>query len=419
MPEESTPEAAPQIVQPVTRGPSTSGAEIKNLVDEFLGPESEAPEAPETPAVAETPAAPETPAVAETPEAPAVAETPPAPPQDSGIPEDVLAPPEAPTLDVDDDDGPPAGSDPKANEAWKRVKQERRELRDKVKSAEEEATRLRATQTPELEETMQLRAQVAEYETRIGQFDLSETRAFKNKYDAPMMEAFQKGVRVLVRQGRDPAEAEKLMRQLVDPVRSGAFDQSELESHIADESFAVQGAITNNVLDYASLHDTRQAALDSWQETRAVTVEQENRDTEISLMENIEQDTASAVTAAVAEGNWMLAQSVDNQEWNEAVDARTMLVKGIVRSAERADLVKWVVEGVTAKETRELLLAERTRSVALKAENDRLTAATPLLGGAGDSRVTRLAPVSEQPRDAQAVIDAAFADAPRGHPMHG
>jgi len=353
-----------------------------------------APEAPAEPAAPAAEPAPADPGV--TPEV-----TPEADDYQSAIPSDVMAPPAA---EPDADPEPPASvaKDAKANEAWKSIRADLKKAKEDARNAQAEIERLRAQPQPEVSEVLQYKKQIEEYEAKLGQHDLASTKAFQQRYDAPMTSLINKGVHLLVRSGKDADEAKVLVRKLLDPNTS--MEQSQ--ELLADQPFALQGAIMSLTSEFQDLSDQRQEALQHWNETKAAMGEQETRNTEIKLVEDIEKNTSEAVQQALKEGNWMFAMSNNNPEWNDAVGKRVQAVKGIIRTAKPAELVKWVIEGVTAKPLRDLLKQTDDKARSLKAELDKLVKVSPRLAAGAPSRAP--ADRSGKPRTPSEVIDSVF-----------
>jgi hypothetical protein len=311
-------------------------------------------------------------------------------------------------VDDDDDIAPTAiDNDPKARHAFAKVKAERKQMREENKRLREELDRLSKSQTPDLQEVLDLRKQIDSYETKLGQFDIASTRSFKERFDAPLNHAYKRCVSLLTMSGRDPETANSIVSKLTD----AGMEPSAISDALADEPYALQGALLTLVNDYRDLQSTRQEAIEHWKETKAALGEQAVRDSEIKLMENIESDTGLAVAQALKEGNWMFGTSVSNEEWNKQVGTRVEAVKGIMRNAKRAELVKWVVEGITARPLRQMFLAAQKQNTALKAELDKMVTLSPKLGGASSPRAAATMVDTNTPRNTETIIDSIF-DAP-------
>jgi len=408
------PQAAPTLAAPAQSGAPSGASGAEDFLDALVGdgvtapPVTQEPEpiAPETEPIAPEP-------VQTAPEPAPVEQNAPAVP---GIPQDVLpatepeaAPAAAPLDDADIPDPPDIQGDPKANDAWQRVKRERREFRDSLKEAQTELERMRSDVLPEQGELQELRDQVKDYENKIGQYDLSATQSFKRTFDEPLKDLRRRATSLLARSGRDPEDAAKLVDNLMDLAKTGDFNYDDVQDMLAGEALPTQGALTTAVNDYADLAKKRQTALDHFQDTRAALEETESRTEEFQLTQDIERDSQIALTSVLEDGNWMFAQSPSDPNWNEGVAQRISAAKGIIRSAEPSELVKYVMEGVSAKATRELLIAESTRANKLKTELDGMVAVTPSIGGhSTQSSAPRT--LDQAPRDATDFISEHLSD---------
>jgi len=380
--------AAPQVP-----GGGTPSAALVNAISAVL----DRPDTPKPDPVAEQPPPapvveqPKPALVVEPPKPAPVAVQPTADEYHSPVPADVLkVKPPAPLEQASDDDDTPAppevARNERANHAWQARKAEIKDLKTQLKAKADdlaakdaEIERLRTSQTPDLDEVMQLKNKIGEYESKLGQYDLSATEEFRQRFDGRMEGILQKGVSLLVRSGRDAGAAKSLMAKLVD----SSLSMQQVQEAIADEPFALQGALVNLVADFGDISTERQEALSKWQETRAALNVQAKRENEIQLMENIERETQVAVDKVVQAGNWMFARSTDNAEWNQQVDERIKAVKGILRVGKPEELVQLVMEGITAKDSRDLFQAAHEKNQELTAKLQRLVQATPRMGGGG------------------------------------
>jgi hypothetical protein len=350
---------------PDSTGPTTGGAEIDNLISGLM--DADPTTDPPTP-VAEPAPEPKAP---DTRVPPVTDKTLPfVPPQALGKKEDPK--PEDSTVD-DDYEPPEVKGDTKAAHAWKSVKQERKQLRDKVKELESAlAAKPKTEETRTPEEVAALRQQVTELEQRLGEYDLSSTSSFKQQFEQPILQVVKRGANILVRSGKSSEEANSLMAKITDPSKT----MEQIQDLIADEPIAVQGALMTAVGEFSELAERRQEALQHWQDTKAALKDHETRETEVKLVQDVEQNTQVALQKVVEEGNWMYAPG-DNPEWNTQVQERVAAAKGILRSASREDLVKYVLEGVTARPLRQMFEETYKLAEQRKAELDRLVGRQP------------------------------------------
>ena len=291
--------------------------------------------------------------------------------------------------------------DTKANHAFAALKAELKRYKQQVADKESEIKRLTENQTPDLEEVMRLRGKIQEYESKLGQYDLAATAEFKQRYDARMDAAVQRGVSLLVRSGQNPEEARALMQKLI-----SMDSMSKLQDELADQPYALQGALMTVVTEYADVQAERQQALAKWQETRAAMDFESKRSAEIKLMENVERDVGAAIENVRKAGNFMFAMSDTDEAWNKQVEERINTVRGIMRSAKPDVVASLVMEGVTAKATRELFLAAHQRVQELQAQLKDMVAVSPSVHGSGAASPTL--PSSAKPRDPAEVLDQLF-----------
>jgi len=289
--------------------------------------------------------------------------------------------PEAPDKDEFPEEVEKQG--PKARSAWSGIKKENKELSQKVKDYEQKVKDLEArvsqadgTKPPEAQVLVELQKKVAEYEDKLGKLDITQSRDFKTRFDLPIETSLKRGAAVLQRSGMAPEDAKNLMQQLI---KADAHQAQEL---IADQPLPVQGALFNLTTEVGQMIADREDAIANWQQTRAAMTETAVREQEITLAQNIEQDTSEAIQQALKEGNFMYAQGPNMPEdWNKGVEQRVNAVKGILRMAKPAELVKWVAEGVVAKDLRAMLAQEHARANQLSQELSTRVNMRPRIGG--------------------------------------
>jgi DNA repair exonuclease SbcCD ATPase subunit len=332
----------------------------------------------------------------------------------SPVPLDVLGkkkPADEPKPDPDDDgdDEPPAQvkSDPKANKAWQKHKADKKALKLRVQELEAAVEQSKNVKAPDVEEIAALQTKIEEYEAKLGQYDLAATQAFQQRFDAPIQAALRKGASLLTRGGMEPDAAKQLMQKLSDP----SLSMDAIQEAVTDLPYAVQGAVVTAITEYGELANARNEALAHWKETRAAVGEQANRQAEISLLQNLEKDTAAAVEKLRASGNWMYQTSEDNPDWNKTIEERITLAKGILRSATPETLVEFVLEGATARDLRGLYMQAQQLADKRKAELDKLVKGGPKIGGGGG---TEPAPTKKKsgPQDVETILDDIFSKIP-------
>lgn len=314
----------------------------------------------------------------------------------SSIPSGLIpeAAPSAATPDTVDEPVPEgvARDGAKGMNAYQKIKLEKKEALKKASELEKKIQELEARvnngqKPPEMQQLVDMQKQIKEYEDRIGQLDITQSKAFKTRFDLPISQTVKQGEALLARSGMSPEQAQTLVQQLIKA--PDAHTASEL---IADQPVPVQGALYTIATNVSRMIGEREDAIANWRETQAAQSETDVRDQEISLAQNIEQDTSEAVQQALEEGNFMYTKNgTMPKEWNEAVDQRITAVKGILRNSKPAELVKWVVEGLTARDLRAMLSKEHLRANKLEQELQSRHSLRPRLGGSDHSAAPRAA----------------------------
>ncbi len=343
---------------------------VGNKVLDFLNDDSEAGTTDNAPAEPE-PTDTEPEGTVEPDPAPRAAA--PVSPPEFAIPSDVLGVPETKPDETDDIPAPPEVSkDPKAAYTWQSLKNEVKELKAQLAAKADEPK-------AEPEEVVKLREQLSSYEEKLGQYDLTATREFQQKFEAPTNHLKRRAIQLLQRGGKDAAAAEVIVKRITDP--SLSFDQ--VQDILADEPLAVQGALVNIATELTDLEASKAEAVKNWKETRAALNVKQQRESEIRLAENIETATAEALQEAIRGGNFMLQPSQD-ENWNKQVQERVLAAKGIIRNAKPAELIKYVLEGITAAPLRQHLQHTYQLAEQRKAELEKVLGTRPR-NGAGSS----------------------------------
>jgi len=341
---------------------------------------------PAAPAAAPAPAPAAAPAPAPSPVTPATPAVPPA--AFAGVPASVFGPEKPvavaePQTELPAEEGEPQHQEPKAKNAWQRIKQEKKALADKVKALETEVERTKSQKPPEVEELIQLRKQIDGYEDRIGQLDITQTRAFKERFDAQIDAVARKGLQMLLRVGKEKEPAEQLLKQLLNP----KVTTQQIEDLVSDQPMAVQGALMNLAVEYGDVWERRSEAVKNWKETKAALDTEASREKDIKLARNVETEAETGLQQALRDGNWLFSKANGDapeiKTWNQQVEERVKAVRGILRSATREELAKWVFEGVTAKDTRDLFAKAQQDYQTLLTKFNQVVARSPGLGASG------------------------------------
>lgn len=293
---------------------------------------------------------------------------------------------------------PEVGKNPQANHAWETLRKEAK----RAKELEAELLTLKQTKRPELEELAALKTQVQEYEAKIGQIDLRESKQFKTSYDDRLRGMFERGVHLATRAGVEPAQAVQLMQNLVEDGKT----VDDVQAALSELPLPVQGSLFNMVTDFSDLRTEREKALTEWQETKARMTDTEQRSSIADMSKQIVGDTNSAIEQLRAEDNFLFMESQTDQAWNGEVQDRIRAVRAILRDSPREELVKYVADGVTAPQYRSLYQKSLAKIEKLQAELNARVGLRPDVTG----RPVAEAPVGvrKAPRSPEQVLESEF-----------
>lgn len=343
-----------------------------------------APESPEGEGVKEAPAAPKS-SVPFDVFKPKVAEP-------ASKPEEPQVKPEDPLASYDPRKDPEAPievrrGDQKATNAWMKGKRHEKELESKLAEALKKLESQEAApkeKAPDVEEFATLKRQLEEAEAKIGRLDLSQSRAFKAQFDSRIESEFNKGVAMLVRSGVPKEEAVSKMRDLARP----GVSYDEIQEKLSEQPIALQGALYSLVTDLSAIHEQRQMALDDWRKTAPALKENENRISVAELSKAVVADTDAAVEQLRNEGSWMYKFSDGDEVWNSEVRKRVGMVHGILKASNPKEIVRYVADGIVAREYRKLFEASAEEVDRLCSELNARVRVTPGVGANGVRRGT-------------------------------
>lgn len=371
--------------------------DFASQVGDFLekGPSSPPPPAAAAPVVAAVPA----PAGNEPPvlteaivpvraPGPGIAPVTPAPEphEEPSIPADVLSqePPAPPApAEVEEPEPSEIKNNPKARNAWTQSKQERKALKAQAAALEAEKAELQkqltaAKASPSVtpEEIEVLKAEKTQLEERVGKLDISQSAVFRQQYDLPINELFNKSLSALVHAGKSQEAAKQLLQRLIRP----GTDAATIQEMLQGEPPMLQGMLYQNALQAAELQKRRTTAITDWRSTRAQLQEEEQRQAQASFAQQMETHVSTGVDALRTEGSWLYKESAVDQKWNATIAQRLDVVKGILKTATPEVVAKYVADGVAAKTYREWGEANAKRVRALEAELRSMGVSRPAVG---------------------------------------
>lgn len=290
---------------------------------------------------------------------------------------------------------PEVKSDKKAANAWTNIKRENKALKDElaVAKAEQDTLKQRLESVVSVEEVAKLKTQLEDYENRLGQLDVTQSKAFQERYDIPLQTLFLKGVAMLQRGGRDQAAAQKIMTEILQA--GGAADKvAEL---LSDDPGPVQAAVFQQVVDIGDLVKKRTEAVADWKGTKSMLKDSDGRRMTADLAKQVVQDTDDAAHQLVAERSWIFNESATNADWNVARDGYVRAARRILTEGNSKELAKYVLEGVAASYYRKWGEVEHQRANQLEAELKARVRTRPGLGARSEIEPP---PSNDVPEDA-------------------
>jgi hypothetical protein len=271
------------------------------------------------------------------------------------VPIDEAPPPEA-TKPEPSEDLVPEHVVRKGEEAIKTWKQLRGELeaerqkaadieRDRqLKDQELEELRKKIEAAPPAEEIEKLKKELEAKESFIGQIEVTQSKVFREQYDAPINELFGKVVRQFAKAGHDKDSALALARKVFRP---GLNTPQALEQVVPDESAVTIGAISSLLEDREVLASKREQAIQNWRETREAAMVEERRRASTEIGQQLTRVSEVALDAVVKDGSWLFKPGQD-PKWNEGVEARKSAAIGYIRAGKPEDLARLVFEGIAS-----------------------------------------------------------------------
>ena len=305
-------------------------------------------------------------------------------------------PPPPPPVEEPAEEEPPEGLDPKAKESFIHLRTERRELKKKVAQLEEalKAKEVNPETDAKMAETVAgLEAKLREAEERLGQLSLAETAAFKQRYDVPLTAAYNRAVKLITKAGIAPNEAKAMASKAL------SMNTQQRLQLFAEEVPSLQGALINIYEDISELRDSRVSALNNWKQSRAAVESEAKRVDKVNLVRELQANVEKSVKFLQDEGDFMLKKSASNDKWNQGVDARIELAKGILASAKPEDLARYVLAGVSAVQLRGMYSDVYSKYNKLVADSKKLV--TKVVGprGGATSPVTETKPDKDMSDD--------------------
>ena len=339
-----------------------------------------APAAPQGTQPPTTPVAPQNPPVPQPPVAP-VATPPPPPPVSATDLVNRFSPPAAPSATAPIPDIPqeqniqlPQNTPEHVGHAFAAARAETKQYRQLAESLKAQLEAERAKQTEFTSKETALAQQLneankrnADLEDKLGKLDLSQSKEFHEKYDAPL-EAVQSAISsALVAAGRQQNEALDLANQIL-----GSNNPAELLSELPATT---QGMIMYKLQEAANLWAARDQALNEWRTTQQGLAQ-------VSLRENFVNDAAhrAEVAKAAIEKAKLIAPTMqwDDPSYNGRRDEAMQKALDWYQKAPEDQIAAAAMEGFMAPFAYEVIKDLQTQVADLTNQlNGRRTLAAP------------------------------------------
>jgi hypothetical protein len=272
--------------------------------------------------------------------------------------------------------------DEKAVSAWAHLKRDNKTKDRRIQDLEDQVRQqeLERESRPDIpvEEIAQLKQQVVDYEEKIGRLDLSQTKAFKDRYDSKLADLAVRGAQTLQQAGRDESSASFIMQQLIQT--NG--DVNQIQEILAEEQPMIQSAMLNVVNEILAVGGKRAQALEDWKATRAVLQDGVERGDVASTAAAVVEYTKSGAQQLEQEDSWIFRESSEDLDWNEQ---RHDIIRGAQRvlvEGDNAEIARYVMEGFASSRYRKLFEVSHARCQKLETELQRRISKAPGLGAA-------------------------------------
>ena len=337
--------------------------------------------------------------------APAPAVLPPAGSEILGVPEDVRpTSTPAPADEPHPDDPPELADNPKARSAWTVLKQglkaaeaKARQYDNEKKLLAQQLEQAKAQKPPDMTELAALKDQVQEYENKLSQVALEQSRAFKDRYDNQIAQKQSWAAAVLMKLNKPEAEAKLLAERLANPENTA----EDIQSMLGSELPVVQATLSQYAWDTMAIKQQREQALKDWKATQATLSDQDQRYSVAERSKAVVDGTSQALSQLVQEQSWAFMESAANPAWNQQRETLIQQARYALRENKPNEIVKLVMEGVSAKVYRQMAERADAKARELQAELNKIVGLRPGVGGNGSAL-----PLNTPPADPKKPVNA-------------
>ena len=260
-----------------------------------------------------------------------------------------------------------------------RVAQMQAELEKVRTDAGKNTTETLAQVTKELEDA---RKRAEDLEGEIGRTNYEKSREYQERYVLPSQALVSRMKKILIQTGgHDEAEAVAVLQRFLSAPANHRADV------LSEEAVSVQGALLSSVADYDDVVENSKIALQHWRDHQAAVQEEHRRLEKAGLLKNLFEDTGKAAESLAAEGNVLFSKSADDT-WNRQVDERIAAVRGALSATDPATIIKYVADGVTAPQWRDMYWTAVKAYQDLKSSAEQVVGAAAMVGGDAPAAVS-------------------------------
>lgn len=187
-----------------------------------------------------------------------------------------------------------------------------------------------------------MKAQLAEYEEKLGRIDLTQSRGFQQEFVVPVRTMMAEATQVMTRYGgfTDQAEARKFVTDLFDA------PAEEQQQQLRDLPTQVQGYLVGKLAAHAEIQTARQAAETNWKAKMASMSEQEQRNAQLATARQLADSVEQVLSDMRGARNLFFTPNPANREHTAAVEQRVQQFRGVMESGNMPQVARLVAEGL-------------------------------------------------------------------------
>lgn len=261
----------------------------------------------------------------------------------------------------------PEELNPKQQHAWGELKHRAKEAERELAEAREKLSQVEGGSA----EVKHLKSELLAAEERLGQLDLTRTRAFQERYNRPLQIQIAKAAKLMAREGADENESKVLTVQLA---RASYEDRKAI---LAERFPEAMGALVNIFEEVESLDAARTDAVRQWKDTQNALKASIDSDQQAAVNQRLEQTATKTLQKLQSGKDVMFNKRDGSPDWNKSVDDRLSLFKGTLKAGNPDDLAYFIAKGIASADMEKILRSEIQKRRALAAELKAIRGSAP------------------------------------------